>query len=72
METDLSCGGMEFATEMIGRFANAGFRITQVPVPLRRDLRQGHSHLRTIPDGLRHLGLILFWKQKKISQEGKC
>lgn len=57
--------GMEFATEMIGRFADAGFRITQVPVGLRRDLRRGPGHLRTIPDGLRHILLLLFWKQPR-------
>lgn len=51
----LSCGGMEFATEMIGKFAGSGAKIAQVPVSLRKDGRQGHSHLRTIPDGMRHL-----------------
>lgn len=59
----LRCGGMEFATEMIGRFADAGLPMGQVPVPLRKDRRQAPSHLRTVPDGLRHLGLILFWKK---------
>lgn len=58
---ELRCGGMEFATEMIGRFAQAGFRICQVPVPLYPDLRHGPGHLRTFRDGLRHLLLILFW-----------
>lgn len=56
------CGGMEFATEMIGRFSDAGYRICQVPVPLRRDKRGHPGHLRTVPDGLRHLRLLLFWK----------
>lgn len=63
LQVDFRCGGMEFATEMIGRFADAGFRITQVPVPLHRDLRTGSGHLRTIPDGLRHMMLLLFWKR---------
>ena len=60
----LQCSGMEFATEMIGRFADAGLPMGQVPVPLRKDRRQAPSHLRTVPDGLRHLQLILFWKRK--------
>ena len=64
LNVDFQCSGMEFATEMIGRFADAGFRITQVPVPLRRDLRRGPGHLRTIRDGLRHMMLLLFWKRK--------
>lgn len=60
----LECGGMEFATEIIGRFADAGLPIAQVPVFLRRDLRQAPGHLRTLQDGMRHLLLILFWKRK--------
>ena len=60
----LQSSGMEFSTEIIGRFADAGFRICQVPVKLREDLRQGPGHLRTIPDGFRHLMLILFWKHR--------
>ena len=64
LDIGLQTGGMEFATEIIGRFAEAGFRICQVPVPLRKDSRQGKGHLRAIPDGLRHLKLILFWKKQ--------
>lgn len=64
LETELSGGGMEFATEIIGRFCDAGFPVTQVPVPLRRTLRRGNGHLRTVRDGLRHLLLILLWKCK--------
>ena len=64
LEAELECSGMEFATEMIGRFADAGFKIAQVPVHLRKDLRRRPGHLRTIPDGMRHLLLILFWKHK--------
>ncbi len=55
------CGGMEFATEIIGRFSDAGMKICQVPVPLRRDLRGHPGHLRTVRDGLRHLYLLAFW-----------
>lgn len=55
----LKCEGMEFATELIGRFAQAGESICEVPVSLRRDMRGGRSHLRTVPDGFRHLRLIL-------------
>ena len=64
LAAELRCGGMEFATEIIGRFADAGREIAQVPVSLRKDLRKGRGHLRTVPDGLRHLALILFWKRK--------
>lgn len=63
LEAGLRCTGMEFATEIIGRFADAGFSVTQVSVPLRRDLRRHRGHLRTVRDGLRHLRLMLFWKK---------
>lgn len=56
---DLSCTGMEFATEMIMKAHRKNLRIAQTPVILHPDGRSGPSHLRTIRDGLRHLLLIL-------------
>lgn len=59
----LSCPGMEFATELIARFAQSGADIAQRPARLRRDKRGGgRPHLRTLRDGLRHLYYILFAK----------
>lgn len=64
------CGGMEFATEMIAEFAKKTCRIAQVPVRLRKDGRNGRSHLRSIRDGLRHLKYIFhFGKNKKYKNE---
>jgi len=57
---NLQCGGMEFATEMIAKYAKTKCRIAQVPVRLRRDGRNGRSHLRSMRDGLRHLTYIIF------------
>lgn len=51
--------GMEFATELIGRFAAAGMRIDEIPVDLRCDGRNGRSHLRSIRDGIRHLVFMM-------------
>ena len=51
----LCCKGMEFATELIGRFAKAGFTVEEIPADLRCDGSNGKSHLRSIRDGLRHL-----------------
>lgn len=51
--------GMEFATEMIGRAALNGQRISQLPVRLYRDQRGRSSHLRTVRDGLRHVRVML-------------
>ena len=55
----LSSDGMEFATEIIARFALGGYKIAEIPTVLRKDKRDGKSHLRSIPDGLRHLKLML-------------
>lgn len=68
------CRGMEFATEQIGRFARAGERVCEVPVTLRRDRRDGRSHLRPIRDGFRHLALLLGWESlllKKVRRKQK-
>ncbi len=55
---DLKCGGMEFATELIGSFARSGAKITQIPTVLRKDKRECKPHLHTIRDGFRHLVYI--------------
>lgn len=60
----LSCGGMEFATEIIGKFALSGAEIAEIPVTLSPDGRGKKSHLRTIPDGLRHVNYILFGSRR--------
>ena len=59
---NLACPGMEFATEIIAAFAADGARIREVPTVLRKDLRKGKPHLRTIRDGFRHLYYICFKK----------
>jgi hypothetical protein len=53
--------GMEFATEMVARFANINALIVEVPVPLRRDGRNRKPHLRSFPDGWRHLKMMLLY-----------
>ena len=59
------CGGMEFATEMIGRAAVQGQNIRQGPVRFYKDQRGHRSHLRSVRDGLRHLKLM--WKLLRVS-----
>lgn len=56
---NLSCFGMEYASEMIIKAKLKGLRMVEVPTTLKRDLRGGHPHLRTVRDGFRHLNLIL-------------
>ena len=60
LSLNLKAEGMEFATEIIGAFADAGEKICEIPVTLRYGRRGGKSHLRTGRDGLRHIRLILF------------
>lgn len=55
----LSCDGMEFATEIICRFAEADAKICEIPTLLRKDRREGKPHLRTFHDGWRHLRYIV-------------
>lgn len=55
----LSSSGMEFATEIIGKFAMSGAAIKEIPADLRCDGRNGRSHLRSVRDGLRHIFLMM-------------
>jgi uncharacterized protein YjeT (DUF2065 family) len=50
--------GMEFATEMIARSLLAGLKVVEVPVKLHPDGRDRRPHLRSLPDGWRHLRFI--------------
>lgn len=68
LKLNLQCPGMEFATEMIARFAMSGEKIAEVPVSLRKDKREGKSHLRTIRDGMRHLHFILYKKSPTLKK----
>ncbi|MBE6114179.1 MAG: glycosyltransferase family 2 protein [Erysipelotrichaceae bacterium] len=59
---DLTCTGMEFATEIIAKFAMSKAKILEVPTILRKDKRQTSTrHLRTFKDGFRHLKYILLY-----------
>ena len=51
LETD----GMEFATEIIYKFAISNKKICEIPTTLNKDGRNGKSHLRTFKDGFRHV-----------------
>jgi glycosyltransferase involved in cell wall biosynthesis len=51
--------GMEFASEMVIQAARAGLKIAEVPITYYP--RRGHSKLRSIPDGWRHLRFMLLY-----------
>lgn len=56
---DLSCGGMEFASEMLVKASLAGLRVEEFPVSLRRGAQNRVPHLHAWRDGWRHLQLLL-------------
>ncbi len=51
--------GMEFATEIIGRFAKAKAVIKQVPTTLSVSKAPRQPHLRAFKDGMRHILFML-------------
>ena len=59
IELDLKTNGMEFASEMLVMAAKNHYEITEVPVTLKRDLRNRKPHLKTWRDGWRHLRFLL-------------
>ena len=67
----LKTGGMEFASEMIVRAAQEGLRITEIPTRLAKDGRDRKPHLRSFPDGWRHLRfLLVFAPRRTLVQPG--
>jgi hypothetical protein len=52
---------MEFATEMIIKFAEKDKKIVEIPTTLAPDGRDRKPHLRSFPDGWRHLKLMLLY-----------
>lgn len=51
--------GMEFATELIGRFASSNAKITEIPTTLSVSRQPRKPHLKAFRDGLRHIGFML-------------
>ena len=64
LSLDLHTTGMEFASEMVVKAANAGLRITEVPTTLSQDGRSRPPHLRTWRDGWRHLRFLLIYSPR--------
>ncbi len=64
LSLDLHTTGMEFASEMVVKAANAGLRITEVPTTLSPDGRSRPPHLRTWRDGWRHLRFLLIYSPR--------
>jgi glycosyltransferase involved in cell wall biosynthesis len=58
---DLRTGGMEFASEMVIRAAQAHLKICETPIVLHKDGRNRPPHLRSFRDGWRHLRFMLMF-----------
>lgn len=56
---DLHSEGMEFASEMIIKAAQARLRIDEVPIRFHADQRGRQPHLRPMRDGWRHLQVMM-------------
>jgi hypothetical protein len=56
--------GMEFASEMVVKAALQGLEVREVPTTLRPDGRSRPPHLRTWPDGWRHLRFLLLYSPR--------
>ena len=69
---NLSCPGMEYASEMIIKAKINNLKMCEVKTILRKDLRDRKPHLKAIRDGFRHLLLILklYSNQKKYLVSG--
>jgi glycosyltransferase involved in cell wall biosynthesis len=61
---NLRTSGMEFASELVVRFALVGGRVTEVPTRLAPDGRSRAPHLKTWQDGWRHLKFLLMYSPK--------
>lgn len=58
-ELNLSCTGMEYASEMIVKAELNNLKIVEVPTTLKKDGRTRKPHLKTFSDGWRHLNFLL-------------
>jgi glycosyltransferase involved in cell wall biosynthesis len=58
---DLRTTGMEFASEFVIKAARLRASITEIPIVLWPDRRGRPPHLRSVPDGRRHLRLMLLY-----------
>ena len=60
----LQTTGMEFASEMAVKASLQGLEVVEVPIILYPDGRSRSPHLRTWPDGWRHLRFLLMYSPR--------
>ncbi len=64
MSLGLCTTGMEFASEMVVKSVLFDLKVAEVPIKLYPDGRNRPPHLRSIPDGWRHLKFLLIYSPK--------
>lgn len=64
LDLDLRSDGMEFASELVVKFALVNSRITEIPTTLKPDGRDRPPHLRSWSDGWRHLRFLLLFSPR--------
>lgn len=64
LKLGLCTTGMEFASEMVVKAVLFKLKIAQVPCKLYPDGRNRPPHLRSLPDGWRHLKFLLIYSPK--------
>ncbi len=64
LQLGLVTTGMEFASEMVVKAGLHGLELREVPTVLRPDGRSRKPHLRTWPDGWRHLRFLLLYSPR--------
>lgn len=64
IKLNLTCPGMEFASEMVVKASLQGLKINEVPTTLKKDGRDRPPHLNTWKDGWRHLKFLLIYSPK--------
>jgi glycosyltransferase involved in cell wall biosynthesis len=64
LSLNLQTTGMEFASEMVVKATLQKLKITEVPTILYPDGRSRAPHLRTWPDGWRHLKFLLLYSPR--------
>ncbi len=58
---DMQTTGMEFASEMVVKATLMDLKISEVPITLSPDGREGKPHLRSFRDGWRHLRFLFLY-----------
>ena len=61
LDLGLQTTEMEYASEMVVMAQLNHLKIAEVPVTLKKDGRSGKPHLRSFPDGWRHLKFLLMY-----------